>query len=622
MCEKKVHRPEQAIRRRGLITVAVFLLLTGLMTVGMLQLFQQRNEEIFNDLVEETLTSTHQGQVREIQGVLQETVGMLETVASIYSDSASAPDLAGISTYLTTLHQVNNLYDVRFYPAEVLRTAANIPEGNVLDKGISIRLLAGETVISDVVNSQRLGGLSVFSVSVPLRQDGEVVGALRCLLKADLLLHTGEKLEYDRSRSLLVLRDGAVILNGEEYLDGRENLLAGLAVRGVQEGEIQAVAEALQAQQNPLVTINGYNKDRAFIMLSSLGYNDWMLLSLSRSNEIGTYSDSIMHNTTTLIFSLLLFLLLLMCGSWLAYQQQRQRLAHSQARYDLLARFSDTMLFEYDCEKKTLVFTPNIANEFDVSGTAAIRPFDHAFAFQVVHPEDAGAMQTFLRHAETMVGERMESLTIRMRNRLGEYRWMSFQGQLLRNEDGRPLVLAGKISDVHEQRSKEQRLIRKSSIDAMTGALNRETTESVIAQRLQSAGDGFLFMLDVDDFKSVNDTLGHSVGDQILTRFVETIRSTFRQEDVVGRIGGDEFVIFIDKATSRSIAIQRAEELLEKLAQWESPRLSTSIGIAAFPTDGVTYADLYEAADAAMYEAKRRGKNGYYFTEENRTSQR
>ena len=126
---------------------------------------------------------------------------------------------------------------------------------------------------------------------------------------------------------------------------------------------------------------------------------------------------------------------------------------------------------------------------------------------------------------------------------------------------------------------------------------------------------GALFMLDVDDFKKINDSRGHTAGDVLLARLVEGIRKEFRQEDITGRIGGDEFVIFMPDTGDAVVACQKAESLLARLAAL-GEGMSVSIGIAAFPADGGTYQALYEKADAAMYQAKKLGKHRYsLFTE-------
>lgn len=288
------------------------------------------------------------------------------------------------------------------------------------------------------------------------------------------------------------------------------------------------------------------------------------------------------------------------------YARQREKILHSQARYELLAEFSDTVLFIYDCAAKNLVFTPNITSRYQIPKADVIRPFDGNALLTLLHPQDAEILRDMLKNTDQFEQNQAKSITLRFLNREGEYRWMRCQGQLLQDKHGMPLSVVGKLSDVHEMKAKEQELIENSSEDALTGALNRRAAQERIEELLTHVRCGFLFMLDVDDFKKINDSRGHTAGDVLLARLVEGIRKEFRQEDITGRIGGDEFVIFMPDTGDAAVACQKAESLLARLAAL-GEGMSVSIGIAAFPADGGTYQALYEKADAAHVSGKKAG---------------
>lgn len=126
-----------------------------------------------------------------------------------------------------------------------------------------------------------------------------------------------------------------------------------------------------------------------------------------------------------------------------------------------------------------------------------------------------------------------------------------------------------------------------------------------------------LFILDVDDFKQVNDRYGHLGGDAVLTDIAGGLKSHFRSEDIIGRIGGDEFCIFLGRVRDREILSKKAGEILnmfhQLLNQGEREGLSCSIGIAVSPDDGEDYLTLFQKADAALYYAKKKGKRQYAF---------
>ena len=161
-----------------------------------------------------------------------------------------------------------------------------------------------------------------------------------------------------------------------------------------------------------------------------------------------------------------------------------------------------------------------------------------------------------------------------------------------------------------------QELSRQALHDELTGLPNRALFWEHLSHRLELADrrkTGFaVLFLDVDDFKAVNDTLGHAAGDQLLTDVASRLRSSLRSGDTAARVGGDEFVVLVDRVATKEAALVVAERLNEALrAPYDigpDRRIATtSIGVAVGPSKLMTADDVVAAADAAMYDAKRRG---------------
>ncbi|MDD6615430.1 MAG: diguanylate cyclase [Lachnospiraceae bacterium] len=183
------------------------------------------------------------------------------------------------------------------------------------------------------------------------------------------------------------------------------------------------------------------------------------------------------------------------------------------------------------------------------------------------------------------------------------------------------LVLVLFWNILHISRKKQKELIKFASMDALTGLSNKKSTEDSIQEWLNASGEqhqgvqAFLIM-DIDYFKGINDRYGHSAGDEALRRLGECLRDTFRKDDIVGRIGGDEFVVFMRNMSSGSDVERKAEKLLMKVRQMkiqglENQGITISMGIAFAPDHGDGYLALYKHADMALYETKERGRNGY-----------
>lgn len=163
----------------------------------------------------------------------------------------------------------------------------------------------------------------------------------------------------------------------------------------------------------------------------------------------------------------------------------------------------------------------------------------------------------------------------------------------------------------------------KSETDSLTGLRNRSGLEKDIKEKLAiNQEKGIMLILDLDNFKSVNDELGHPEGDKVLKIFTDCLKASFRSNDVIGRIGGDEFVVFIDTNVPVDVIQEKLESFIEvvhtKLRVYHKRfGLSTSIGVAYVDNMTYTYKELYKCADVALYMAKRRGKDRFYINEEN-----
>lgn len=164
----------------------------------------------------------------------------------------------------------------------------------------------------------------------------------------------------------------------------------------------------------------------------------------------------------------------------------------------------------------------------------------------------------------------------------------------------------------------------KAHIDQLTGILNKRTFEETAAYRISIAlsfEDHALILLDIDNFKGVNDTLGHAAGDKVLARTGSILRGVFSNEDYIGRIGGDEFCVLVNSSPEKGRSYtdyikERCQELCDTFASNYAGdagdyKISASIGVSMFGEHGAAFEELYKAADKALYSSKHKGKDTY-----------
>ena len=170
---------------------------------------------------------------------------------------------------------------------------------------------------------------------------------------------------------------------------------------------------------------------------------------------------------------------------------------------------------------------------------------------------------------------------------------------------------------VRKNSADKAELLRYTQRDALTGLYNKDTTQRLIQNIVQEeAGQHAFIILDIDYFKSVNDNFGHIVGDKVLQTFGRFLQSQFREYDVVGRIGGDEFVILMCNLANTDVVEIKIQNLLKQVGsirveEMGEQKMTISVGIAFAPQHGSSFMDLYRKADHALYQTKRAGKNGY-----------
>ncbi len=184
------------------------------------------------------------------------------------------------------------------------------------------------------------------------------------------------------------------------------------------------------------------------------------------------------------------------------------------------------------------------------------------------------------------------------------------------DKEGKARFAIGKTYDIHEQKMLES----LSQKDLLTNCYNKVSAENLISEALQKNPDNShaLFIVDIDNFKGINDNLGHHFGDNVLIDISEKLNQSFRGGDIIGRIGGDEFIVFLKNTRELSTITEKAKNIANIFKNTYSGenndyKISGSIGIALYPKDGKNFEELYKASDKALYQSKFSGKDMYTF---------
>ncbi len=299
-------------------------------------------------------------------------------------------------------------------------------------------------------------------------------------------------------------------------------------------------------------------------------------------------------------------------------------------RYDLAIKAAYDGVWDLDYKTGQVYFSDQ---NFDLLGERYdIPPTEFKWWQDRVHPEDIDGILAY--YSELLQNDRPYDVTYRMRHRDGSWRWWRSRGKVIRNPHYEPVRIVGTNSDVTDlietklelEKRNQELLLAKKKVehaalhDSLTGLPNRRFMERVSAKTARNApGErkalAFLH-IDLDNFKEVNDLLGHAAGDEVLCRVAECLKELSIEGDFIARSGGDEFTAILNDYSNAERSIRFSEELIGKLdspmiVEGRSINLGVSVGIALSEEPRNDASDLLRNADQALYKAKRAGKNTY-----------
>ncbi|MBD5104772.1 MAG: EAL domain-containing protein [Ruminococcaceae bacterium] len=276
--------------------------------------------------------------------------------------------------------------------------------------------------------------------------------------------------------------------------------------------------------------------------------------------------------------------------------------------YQLLLDETGTIIFDYDTESDQIAYYRHLADGERKPDIVKNLHSDPDKFTLLEHSDKQRFINTLDKLAETKGTEEL-SLTVKDSGYSRHYRSMF---KSINDASGKVFRIIGKIEDVEDEMAWLDEIQAKAMYDSLcVDIYNKATTEEFIKSELKHTTVGALLMIDIDDFKSINDRLGHLFGDEFLKQFAATVKSVFRESDIVGRYGGDEFFVFLNHANT-SVAVKKGEAILEKVAQIKVPQIGqvrSSIGVSTVTPDNRDYRQLVKQADSALYQAKNRGKN-------------
>lgn len=288
-------------------------------------------------------------------------------------------------------------------------------------------------------------------------------------------------------------------------------------------------------------------------------------------------------------------------------------------RYEIILSQTENVLFEWDVIQDSIYFSDTWEHLFGfppIQGN--VRNILASGAF--FHPDDPEILLERIQALKD--GSAYETAEVRIASSQGRYVWYRFRATAIRDAQGTLTSIAGIILNIDAEKQAQRLLQERAERDSLTKLLNKTAGRKRAEEHLlQNPGtSNTLLIIDLDNFKQINDRYGHLFGDAVLCRAARAIEKLFRSQDIVARIGGDEFLVLMRGVSDRKLIASRCQQLLGIFSRLvrnsdQSLPLGCSIGVALSPEHGTDYYELFKHADLALYQAKKAGKHHFRFYE-------
>lgn len=302
--------------------------------------------------------------------------------------------------------------------------------------------------------------------------------------------------------------------------------------------------------------------------------------------------------------------------------EAQESLRISEERFRLAVNGSNDGIWDRDIKTGEAYYSPRLKEILNYKEDEFKSNFETWKS--MVHPDDLEGM---LNSMKDHIDGKSELYTkeYRVRTKTGEYIWILDRGKVLHGSQGKPVRISGSRTDITERKKNEEKIRYLAYYDLLTGLPNRISFTEKLKRELEElhccSKKGAILFCGLDNFKVVNDTIGHASGDSLLKKISERLKSVIPSQNFMARFSGDKFVILRPDITCNEDLNKDIQALLDifkkpSIVGKHEFSISVSIGVAVYPDDGDDEDTLLRSADIAMYKAKEQGKNNYCFFDE------
>ena len=292
-----------------------------------------------------------------------------------------------------------------------------------------------------------------------------------------------------------------------------------------------------------------------------------------------------------------------------------EELQRQAERLHILSQAEGEKIIDYNAKTDVMIIRTN--DEYGMAQDEIHSRYMQRFNAAMIYKEDVAYYKAVLE--SLLKSPKHDTIEFRIKRFDEDYTWYQANLTSLLGAEGYVTRIVGRMINIDDRKKKEMELLLRAEKDALTGIYNQGATEQLIHNAIEDGNENSLsamMIIDLDNFKEANDLLGHANGDQLLEKTAGILKEMFKGGDVIGRIGGDEFLVYMRNLESISDADEMAGNIVKQVRydldfEGQPIHVTCSVGVAVYPYHGKNYEELFEKADRAVYTVKANGKDGY-----------
>ncbi len=617
-------------RIMNIITLSIFI--AWILASSIIYLISTSN----NQLTEQTdsLSSISKSNTISVQDSFNRQIELLKVASSlfvsaeVFIETDSAGNLSDKNTqyYENAINSLSELEHFTKIAIVLPDQTSYITDGEELVSSnyqFTDQMQKREIYISDVYLDENLQSEAV-SVNVPMQsEDGSLVAYIVGILNTSYLSEYFEEIFYSTGTEYYVIdSNGRYIAYSETNLLFNADKLFHESVLSVEYNGDYKAQDLLNAFTQRTSGFTNYDHEDG----TQSGYympieiNNWIMYNFVPQEYIDASVEFSTNATYTLLTNILVIIVLLLIWVYRSQIALTQLAKDNERNFRFVSEQMNKYILEWDLINEEIKITGSFDHIINSENKVVVIPKKQLHKY--IHEDDLDFAVKAI--SSLKMGIKVSEIKLRVKHKYGHFIYCTFSGLPIKNTSKSKVFerAIGFMEDVDIQEREAALLKKLSELDPLTNVLNKSTTEKLIELAIlkskRELDKHCLLIVDIDNFKVLNNRLGHNYGDEVIKGLSQYLKANFRQHDIIGRLGGDQFYVFMRNVKSDELVEKKCANICGYLNEIHEEngvkaRTSGSIGVSFFPIHGNTFAQLSRNADIALYHVKNSGKNNFQF---------